>query len=466
MHHFLWLACISTAAAWLAGAPCAAHADGVDPLNVPETQLEPLEWADLDGWPADDHSAALATFLSSCKPFLASAQPLDPRPIHAGLWRACRDAAAASTADADAQKFFQENFRPVRIARLGQSTGLITGYYEPIVDGSRVPNPEFHSPLYRRPRDLLVNGRKPLGAHFPNRASVGRLNAKNQMEPYYDRRAIENGALDGQQLEICWLRDPFEAMSMEIEGSMRVRLEDGTLLRLNYDAHNGYSRTGVGRVLIERSLIPREEMSRERIKQWMAAYPEEAKEVRATNRSYIFFRITGLNNEEEPTGAQGVRLNPGRSIAVDRTHVFGTPFFIEANLPILPGRPDMKFRRLMVAQDTGSAIVGPARADIYWGAGDLPARIAGRIRQQARFVMLLPRELDMVEAGKAMPLPPPKPPIPPEVLAKKQPADRREARNAGGTNISAERERPIRTPVRAAAPSGAGLPARPTWSRP
>ena len=117
-------------------------------------------------------------------------------------------------------------------------------------------------------------------------------------------------------------------MSIEIEGSVRVRLEDGTLLRLNYDAHNGYSRTSVGRALVQRSLIPREEMSADRIKQWMAAHPEEAKEVRATNRSYVFFRITGLNNEDEPAGAQGVPLHPGRSIAVDRTHVFGTPFFI------------------------------------------------------------------------------------------------------------------------------------------
>jgi membrane-bound lytic murein transglycosylase A len=150
------------------------------------------------------------------------------------------------------------------------------------------------------------------------------------------------------------------------------------LLRLNYDAHNGYSRASVGRVLIERSLINREEMSLDRIKQWMATHPEEAKEVRATNRSYLFFRITGINNEDEPTDAQGVSLHPGRSIAVDRTHAFGTPFFIEADLPITTCGPNTKFRRLMIAQDTGSAIMGPARADIYWGAGGDAGRIAER----------------------------------------------------------------------------------------
>ncbi|HEY7298672.1 MAG TPA: MltA domain-containing protein [Xanthobacteraceae bacterium] len=461
MRQLLSLVRISAAAALIASAASAAHADGVDPLNIPDAQLEPVEWADLDRWGVDDHTAALAAFLASCKPFLAVARPSDPRPLYAGLWRACRDAATAPSDDDGARKFFEDNFRPVRIAKLGESTGLLTGYYEPIIEGSRFPNPEFHWPLYRRPRDLLVNGKKPPAAGVPNRAAVGRLNAKNQVEPYYDRRAIENGALDGQHLEICWLRDPFEAMAVEIEGSVRVRLEDGTLLRLNYDAHNGFARKGVGGLLVERSLIRPEEMSKQRIRQWMAAHPEEAREVRAVNRSYVFFRITGLDNQDQPTGAQGSRLVPGRSIAVDAVHVFGTPFFIEADLPLPTGGPAIKFRRLMIAQDTGSAIVGPARADIYWGAGDLPGRVAGRIRQQAQFVMLLPRELDMIEAGKAMPLPQPKPAIPQPAAAKERDGDQGQSRNAGPANNPAER--PVRAPARpgAAAPA-ASLPIRGT----
>jgi membrane-bound lytic murein transglycosylase A len=241
--------------------------------------------------------------------------------------------------------------------------------------------------------------------------------------PYHDRLAIENGALDGQRLEICWLRDPFEAMSLEIEGSVRVRLEDGTLVRLSYDAHNGYNYTSIGRILAERNLIRRNEMSTDGIKRWMLANPDLAKEVRGANKLLVFFRITGLNNEDEPIGAQGVRLTPGRSIAVDNKHVYGTPFFLEAELPGANGRSDAGFRRLMVAQDTGSAIVGPARADIYWGAGDAAGRIAGRIRQQGRFAMLLPHELDMVAAGRAMPLPRPKPPIRYEIVAKKGEGD-------------------------------------------
>jgi membrane-bound lytic murein transglycosylase A len=390
-----------------------AQVRDVDPLKVPDTQLEPVSWADLDGWVADDHAAAFATFRASCGPFLARGAKRDPRPMWEALRAVCRRAAAAGTLDQEkAREFFEQNFSPVRIAKLAETTGLLTGYYEPIVEGSRFPNPEFSTPLYRRPPDLVVKGRKPGSGSIANRASIGRYNAKRQLEPYHDRLAIERGALDGQRLEICWIRDPFDAMSIQIQGSARVRLEDGTMVRLNYDAHNGHSYTAVGRVLIERNLVPREEMSMQRIRQWMAANPDQAKELRGTNRSFVFFRITGLNTDVEPTGAQGIPLTAGRSIAVDQLHVYGTPFFIEAELPIEGPRPTTRFRRLMVSQDTGSAIQGPARADIYFGAGPDAGQIAGRIRHRGRFVMLLPRELDMVEAGRAMPLPLPKPPVP------------------------------------------------------
>jgi membrane-bound lytic murein transglycosylase A len=390
----------------------------VDPLQAPDTQLEPIEWSEIDGWADDDHAAAFSTFRTSCNPFLARRAAADSRPIHQGLREVCRRAASAGPLANDkgkAREFFEQNFRPVRIAKLGEKTGLLTGYYEPIVDGSRFPNPEFSAPLYRRPSDILVGGKQAPKAALPNRASVGRFNAKKkEVEPYFDRGAIENGALDGQRLEIAWIKDHWEAMTIQIQGSARVRLEDGTMLRLNYDAHNGHSYTAVGRILIERGLVPREEMSMDRISQWMAKNPDQAKEVRGTNKSFVFFRITGLNVETEPAGAQGIPLTPGRSIAVDRIHVYGTPFFIEAELPINGARTKDNFRRLMVSQDTGSAIIGPARADLYFGAGKDAGAIAGRIRQQGRFVMLLPRELDMIEAGRTMPLPRPKPEIPPE----------------------------------------------------
>jgi membrane-bound lytic murein transglycosylase A len=403
---------------WLCGLACAEPGD--EPFTLPDSQLEPVKWTELNGWAADDHLAAFAAFQISCQPFLKTKRPRDTRPIYLGLSEVCRRAATVRSPNAaQARAFFEENFRPVRISRLGEAEGFLTGYYEPIVEGSRFPNPEFHIPLYRRPRDLVAAGHKQGAEGFPNKGvTVGRRNEKNEIVPYHDRGAIEDGALDGEKLEICWLKDPFEALSISIQGSARVILEDGTPLRINYDSHNGYPYTAVGRVLIERNHIPREEMSMQRIREWMAVNPIEAREVRHTNRSFIFFRITGLSNEGEPAGAQGVALTPLRSIAVDKIHVYGTPFYIEANLPIDSARPTTPFRRLMIAQDTGSAIVGPARADLYWGAGGAAGRIAGRIRHPGRFVMLLPRELDMVAAGKHMPLPVPKPKIPEDDVKK------------------------------------------------
>jgi peptidoglycan lytic transglycosylase A len=424
---------IAAATMWLVGAVVLDQAHSqttVDPLKIPDSQLEPMQWSALGGWASDDHGAAFAAFQASCEAFNRQRQLSDTRPVAGALKDICKRVPRSGTLKGDkARAFFEENFLPVRIAKLGESSGLLTGYYEPIVDGSRMPNPQFHVPLYRRPPDLAIQsqsanqnqkqaGPAPKKASwvFPNRGAVGRLNDRKQFEPYHDRLAIEEGALDGKKLEICYIADPFEAMSIQIQGSARVRLEDGTLLRLNYNGHNGHNYTAVGRILIERNLIPREEMTMDRIKRWMFANPDQAREVRGTNKSFVFFRITGLNNEDEPVGAQGVHLVPGRSIAVDKTHVYGTPFFIESDLPIDNPRPATKFRRLMVAQDTGSAIIGPARADLYWGAGDDAGKVAGRIRHQGRFVMLMPRALDMVEAGRKMPLPRAKPPI--EVASK------------------------------------------------
>jgi membrane-bound lytic murein transglycosylase A len=392
-----------------AGSAVAEPAPG--PLKLPDTALEPIAFGDLDGWAADDHAKALATFRASCAARLRRARAApDERPLAAALEPVCRRAMALGAVDpAKAREFFETNFRPVRISRLGETQGFVTGYYEPIVDGSRFPTREFTVPIYRRPDDLVAPGEHK-GDAFPNRGPAFRRTSDGKLVPYYDRGEIEDGALDGRHLEICWLRDPIAAFSIHIQGSARVRLEDGLIMRLNYAAHNGHPYTPVGRILIERNLVPRDEMSMERIRQWMRDNPDETKELRRKNQAFVFFRITGLADEGEPAGGEGVRLTPGRSIAVDRPfHVYGTPFFIEAELPIDSAAPRTPWRRLMIAQDTGSAIVGPARADIYFGAGDDAGRVAGRVRQAARFAMLVPRALDPVEAGAHMPLPRPKP---------------------------------------------------------
>jgi membrane-bound lytic murein transglycosylase A len=398
----------------LAGAAPAAHGAETAPIKFPDSQYEPVAWADIDGWAGDDHAAAFSTFLGSCRVITTTRQRAarDSGPVADGLKDVCTKALAAIPLDDDgARKFFEDNFSPIRINKIGDAQGFLTGYYEPIIEGSRLPTGDFTAPLYRRPPNLVVAGRRKLGDAFPSKGvKVGRRFGRRKIVPYYDRGEIEDGALDGWHLEICYLHDPVDVLFAQIQGSARIRLEDGTILRVNYDSHNGWPYTPVGRVLIQRNLIPKDEMSMERIRQWMQANPDAAKDVRRQNKSYVFFRITDLSTEDEAIGAEGAPLVPGRSIAVDHAlHIYGTPFFIAADLPLTNDRGGMKFRRLMIGQDTGSAIVGPARADIYFGAGDEAARMAGRIKNSGDFIMLLPRNLDPVEAGSDTPLPPERP---------------------------------------------------------
>lgn len=381
--------------------------------TVPDAQLTPLPWPELAGWAEDDHAAAFDTFLASCRALAARKKPppAETRPIDAPLTQICRDALVLGAATAkEAREFFETRFRPVRITRQGEPEGFLTGYYEPIVPGSRVPTREFTTPIYRRPRDLVSAVRRH-GAGFPNKGGALRRVSRRKFVPYYDRAEIENGALDGKGLEICWLKDPVDAFFIQIQGSARVRLEDGATIRINYAAHNGQPYTAIGGHLVQRGIVPREEMSMDRIRQWMALNPEEAKELRRQNKSFVFFRVAELADHEEAVGAQGVPLTAWRSIAVDRKlHTFGTPFWIDAELPITAEGTKDRFRRLMIAQDTGSAIVGPARADIYFGAGDDMGRVSGRIKHPGAFIMLVPATLTPVTVPRPVPMPRPRPP--------------------------------------------------------
>jgi membrane-bound lytic murein transglycosylase A len=385
------------------GTPAPAAPPG--PLKIPNAALEVVTWSDIEGWAEDDHAEAFAAFVASCQAVVRRNAADDERPIADKLAPACRRGiAAVPLAGHEARAFFEASFRPMRITPLGESAGFLTGYYEPVVEGSRIKSDTFNVPLHRTPSGL---GR----SVATEKAKKGkRKSSRRKSAPSYDRAAIEDGALDGRNLEIAWLKDPIDAFFAQIQGSVRVRFEDGAVMRLNYAGQNGHAYTPVGRILIERNIVPREEMSMDRIRQWMEANPEEGKKLRRQNKSYVFFRETKLPEEEEPSGAQGVPLTALRSIAVDRKlHVYGTAFFIEGELPIASEQPTTRFRRLMMAQDTGGAIIGPARADLYFGAGDDAGRVAGRIRHAGRFTMLVPLEIDPVAAGARMPLPRPKP---------------------------------------------------------
>src|SRR5712672_1452301 len=382
------------------------------PLEVSGSQYVPVGWVDIPGWSEDDHLLAYKAFRVSCRPIAAQRNlPADHKALGISLRDPCRAAKALDISDGvKARAFFEEHFLPLRISRLGEDDGFVTGYYEPVLDGSRTQTDVYNVPVYRRASNLFVRGFKQDAVSLPNKGEVFRKIGRRKLVPYYNRAEIEDGAIAGRGLEICWLKDQTDLLFTQIQGSARVRLEDGSTMRINYDAHNGYPYTPVGRILIDRGIVPKEQMSMQKIREWMDQNPDGAQELRRQNRSYVFFREVHLSDKDEAVGAQGVPLTPGRSIAVDKAlHVYGMPFFIGGELPIESELSKTPFHRLMIAQDTGSAIVGPARADLYFGAGADAGRVSGRLRHNMRFVMLAPKSLDPVARGRKMPLPDPRP---------------------------------------------------------
>ncbi|MFN5666685.1 murein transglycosylase A, partial [Bradyrhizobium sp.] len=378
------------------------------PLQVSGSQYEPLAWTNVAGWGDDDHLAAYKAFRTSCKPIAAQqGAPAESKALGSSLRDPCRIAKGLELSDGvKAKEFFEQNFVPLRISRLGEEAGFVTGYYEPVLDGSKTQTEVYNVPVYRRPSNLFVRGKTQASVGLPNSGPVYRKIGRRKLVPYYDRAQIEDGAIAGRGLEIAWLKSQTDLLFAQIQGSARIKFEDGTTLRINYDAHNGYPYTPVGRVLIDRGIIPREQMSMQKIREWMEQNPEGANEVRRQNRAYVFFREVPLSDKDEAVGAQGVPLTPGRSIAVDKAlHVYGTPFFIAGQLPIESELSKTPFHRLMIAQDTGSAIVGPARADLYFAAGADAGKVSGRLRHNMQFVMLVPKGLDPVARGRKLPIP-------------------------------------------------------------
>jgi membrane-bound lytic murein transglycosylase A len=443
------------------------------PLEISGTQYFPVAWADIAGWRDDDHLAAYKAFRVSCKPIAAQREPpADPpaansKALGTSLRDPCRAARALDISDGPkAKAFFEEQFLPLRISRLGEGDGFVTGYYEPVIDGSRTQTDVYTVPVYRRPSNLFVRGFNQSSVGLPNKGEVFRKIGRRKLVPYYDRAAIEDGAIAGRGLEICWLKNQTDLLFSQIQGSARVHLEDGSTVRINYDAHNGYPYTAVGRILIDRGIIPKEQMSMQKIREWMEQNPDGAKELRRQNRSYVFFREVQLSDKDEAVGAQGVPLTPGRSIAVDRAlHVYGTPFFIEGELPIESEQSKTPFRRLMIAQDTGSAIVGPARADLYFGAGVEAGKVSGRLRHNMHFVILVPKSLDPVARGRKMPVPDARPSekiaklFPPVDALKDQPRDPKTG--AKPPDASAPAAAAKDTPKAAGPPAKGAAPAAP-----
>jgi membrane-bound lytic murein transglycosylase A len=354
------------------------------------SNLQSIGFADLVGWRDDNHGAALATFRLSCSEILERGGAFARNPAYGGDrgdWIAvCRRALAWNQ---PAQQFFESEFVPVRVSDPEQPQGLFTGYFEPEVRGSRSRGGPYQVPLYRRPPDLEsfdAAARQASGLAYGRRSG-------NAPVPYHSRKEIETGALAGQNLELVWLTDWADGFFLQIQGSGRVRLEDGSLMRLAFAAKTGLPYTAVGGILARRGDIPLNEVSMQSIRDWMAKNPKAARELMWQNESYVFFReIPASDPALGPPGAQQVPLTPLRSLAVDRAYwAFGTPIWLDADVPSGPDGALQPLRQLLVAQDTGSAIKGRVRGDVFWGTGEAAAAVAGLMKSPGVMVALLPK---------------------------------------------------------------------------
>jgi membrane-bound lytic murein transglycosylase A len=361
---------------------------------VPEAgdaRLERLDFAALDGWVADDHGAAFRTFVRSCEAMATGAPALRPAsPAGEALLAVCRRALEPDALREGPRAFFEAHFVPVLVSP-PSGKGFLTGYFEPEYEGSLQPSPDFPTPLLARPDDLVT---VPQGETRPG-LEPGLQGARRRgegYEPYPDRAAIEEGALGERARSIAWVRGPAERFIIQVQGSARLRLPGGGVARVAYSGRNGHAYTSIGRILVQEGRIPLPEMSLERLMGWLKDNPDAARDVMRRNRSFVFFRLADeLDPGEGPIGGAGISLVPGRSLAVDRgIWAYGLPVWLEGALPVGPGVEE-PLRRLMVAQDTGSAIVGPARGDFYFGSGAEAGTRAGLLRHPVRFVVLQPR---------------------------------------------------------------------------
>ena len=358
--------------------------------------LSPADFTELPGWTADAQQDALPALARSCA---VLSRRIDDAPVGAGGiggtvadWRAPCAALDSAPADAEAaRRLIESRFRPWRVTDgAGYADGLFTGYYEAELHGARTPSARYRVPILMRPADLVTVDLGRFAPDLAGRRIAGRV-VKGALQPYLSRAAIERGALAGRKLEIAWVDDPADAFFLHIQGSGRIALDDGSVLHVGYAAANGHAYTPIGRELIARGVAAPEDMSMQTIRAWLEAHPGEAQALMDKNASYVFFRVL---KGDGPLGAQGVALTPGRSLAVDsRLMPLGAPVWLDTTDPLTPTIP---LRRLMVAQDTGGAIRGAVRGDVFWGYGPDATLRAGKMRQTGRWFLLLPRSVQPV----------------------------------------------------------------------
>ena len=346
--------------------------------SLPASGFVAVEWNAVPSWNGDNQAEAIPALLRSCSGLKSQQE-----------WQAvCALAALLRNDEPEtARNYFENNFIPYAVRNAeGGIEGLVTGYYEPLLSGSRTQSKKYRFPLYGVPEDLLVVD---LGEQYPDLKGMrlrGRLQGR-KIVPYYTRAEIERGDAAVRGRELLWVDDAVELFFLQVQGSGRVKLPDGEIVRVGFAEHNGHPYKSIGRVLIDRGEMSADKASMQGIKQWAKQNPDMLPMLLQQNAAYVFFRELPTQ-EPGPLGALGVALTPGRSIAVDPAALpLGAPVFLSSTWP-LSARP---LNRLMLAQDTGSAIKGAVRADFFWGFGDEAGALAGRMRQSARLWLLYPK---------------------------------------------------------------------------
>ena len=347
------------------------------PALLPIPPLTPVAWEAVEGWRLDDPSAALAGFVQGCA-------TLKKRPDWGSV---CNDAAKLDPNSDAVRTFFEERFIPNQVRNPdGSDTGLITGYYIPNLNGSRQRSDRYRYPLYALPDDLLIVDLRSVYPDLANYRLRGRLVGR-RVVPYYSRAELEENPALLAGKELFWIDDPVELFFMQIQGSGRILLDDGSAVMVHFADQNGYPFRSIGKLLLDRGEMTRAQMSMQNIKAWAQQHPDETASLLNENASYVFFETLPGSPASAP-GALGVPLIAERSIAVDtRTIPLGAPVFLATT------RPSSKepLQRLVVAHDTGGAIRGAVRADFFWGQGEEAGALAGRMKQKGKMWVLLPR---------------------------------------------------------------------------
>lgn len=350
--------------------------------------LRPVPFSGLAGWAGDDHLCALAAFARHAdRPageiYRHGAAGIPPKSLEP-LFNEARSAEAR----ADPRGFFENRFACHALRDDTGRRGCVTAFYEPEIDASLVPTGRFRVPFHRRPDDLVPVNDATRPEAWDVDIRFARRMADGSLAPYADRAAIEGGFLDGRGLEIAYVESAVDAFFAHVQGAARLKLSDGSLLRITYDGKSGHPFTAIGRKLVERGEIDAATVSMAAIRDWLAGHPGEAEALMRENRSYIFFREAAVADPADgPVAAARVPLTAERSLAVDRLlHTFGTPIHVTAD-----SVNDRPWTKLMVAQETGTAIVGPSRGDLFMGSGDEAGARAGAVCSAADFVLLVPK---------------------------------------------------------------------------